>query len=77
MAPVIGALRERFPDWHAPIVHTGQHYDRLMSEIFLEELGVPEPDHLLGWDRAPTPGRPRRGWGQTSPGAGPGRPPGG
>ena len=48
MAPVIGALRERFPDWHAPIVHTGQHYDRLMSEIFLEELGVPEPDHLLG-----------------------------
>jgi len=48
MAPVIGALRERFPDWPAAIVHTGQHYDRLMSEIFLEELGVPEPDHVLG-----------------------------
>src|SRR6476620_5361944 len=48
MAPVIAALRERFPDWPAAIVHTGQHYDRLMSEIFLEELGVPEPDHLLG-----------------------------
>ncbi|HXE98819.1 MAG TPA: UDP-N-acetylglucosamine 2-epimerase (non-hydrolyzing) [Solirubrobacterales bacterium] len=48
MAPVIGTLRERFPDWPAAIVHTGQHYDRLMSEIFLEELGVPEPDHLLG-----------------------------
>jgi UDP-N-acetylglucosamine 2-epimerase (non-hydrolysing) len=48
MAPVIGTLRERFPEWHAAIVHTGQHYDRLMSEIFLEELGVPEPDHLLG-----------------------------
>jgi UDP-N-acetylglucosamine 2-epimerase (non-hydrolysing) len=48
MAPVIGRLRERFPEWHAAIVHTGQHYDRLMSEIFLEELGVPEPDHLLG-----------------------------
>ena len=30
------------------IVHTGQHYDRLMFEVFLEELGVPEPDHLLG-----------------------------
>jgi UDP-N-acetylglucosamine 2-epimerase (non-hydrolysing) len=45
---VIGALRRRFPDWEASIVHTGQHYDRLMSEIFLEELGVPEPDHLLG-----------------------------
>jgi UDP-N-acetylglucosamine 2-epimerase (non-hydrolysing) len=48
MAPVIGALRQRLPDWPATIVHTGQHYDRLMSEIFLEELGVPEPDHLLG-----------------------------
>ncbi|MEK6272535.1 MAG: UDP-N-acetylglucosamine 2-epimerase (non-hydrolyzing) [Actinomycetota bacterium] len=48
MAPVIGTLRERFPEWHAAVVHTGQHYDRLMSEIFLEELGVPEPDHLLG-----------------------------
>jgi UDP-N-acetylglucosamine 2-epimerase (non-hydrolysing) len=48
MAPVIAAVRERFPDWHAPIVHTGQHYDRLMSQIFLEELGVPEPDHVLG-----------------------------
>ncbi|MGH2924344.1 MAG: UDP-N-acetyl glucosamine 2-epimerase, partial [Solirubrobacterales bacterium] len=48
MAPVIGTLRERFPDWPASIVHTGQHYDRLMFEVFLEELGVPEPDHLLG-----------------------------
>ena len=48
MAPVIGALRGRFPEWPAAVVHTGQHYDRLMSEIFLEELGVPEPDHVLG-----------------------------
>src|SRR5690242_17796426 len=48
MAPVIGALRRRFPEWTTRTVHTGQHYDRLMSEIFLEELGMPEPDHLLG-----------------------------
>jgi UDP-N-acetylglucosamine 2-epimerase (non-hydrolysing) len=48
MAPVIASLHERFPDWPAAIVHTGQHYDRLMSQIFLEELGVPEPDHVLG-----------------------------
>jgi UDP-N-acetylglucosamine 2-epimerase (non-hydrolysing) len=48
MAPVIAALRERLPDSHASIVHTGQHYDRAMSEIFFDELGVPEPDHLLG-----------------------------
>jgi UDP-N-acetylglucosamine 2-epimerase (non-hydrolysing) len=48
MAPVIGALRRRFPEWRTATVHTGQHYDRLMSEIFLEELGMPEPDHVLG-----------------------------
>jgi UDP-N-acetylglucosamine 2-epimerase (non-hydrolysing) len=46
-APVIGALRERLPEGRHTIVHTGQHYDRLMSEVFLEELGVPAPDHML------------------------------
>ncbi len=46
-APVIGALRRRLPDSRHAIVHTGQHYDRGMSEIFLEELDVPAPDHML------------------------------
>jgi UDP-N-acetylglucosamine 2-epimerase (non-hydrolysing) len=46
-APVIGALRARMPEGRHAIVHTGQHYDRLMSEVFLEELGVPAPDHML------------------------------
>jgi UDP-N-acetylglucosamine 2-epimerase (non-hydrolysing) len=46
-APVIGALRSRLPAGRHAIVHTGQHYDRLMSEVFLEELGVPPPDHML------------------------------
>lgn len=46
-APVIGALRERDPEGRHAIVHTGQHYDRLMSEVFLEELGVPAPDYML------------------------------
>ena len=46
-APVIGALRRRHPDGRHAIVHTGQHYDRLMSEVFLEELGVPAPDFML------------------------------
>lgn len=47
MAPVIAALRDRMPDSEQVIVHTGQHYDRLMSEIFFEQLGVPAPDHML------------------------------
>ncbi len=46
-APVIAALRARLPGGKHTIVHTGQHYDRLMSEIFLEELGVPAPDYML------------------------------
>jgi UDP-N-acetylglucosamine 2-epimerase (non-hydrolysing) len=46
-APVIGALRTRLPEGRHTIVHTGQHYDRLMSEVFFEELGVPPPDHML------------------------------
>jgi UDP-N-acetylglucosamine 2-epimerase (non-hydrolysing) len=46
-APVIGALRERLPDGRHTLVHTGQHYDRLMSEVFFQELGVPAPDHML------------------------------
>jgi UDP-N-acetylglucosamine 2-epimerase (non-hydrolysing) len=46
-APVIAALRKRLPEGRHTIVHTGQHYDRSMSEVFFEELGVPAPDHML------------------------------
>jgi UDP-N-acetylglucosamine 2-epimerase (non-hydrolysing) len=46
-APVIAAMRSRLPDGRHVIVHTGQHYDRAMSEVFFEELGVPAPDHML------------------------------
>src|SRR3954452_5251908 len=48
MAPVVAQLRARVPDGRHEVVHTGQHYDRLMSEVFVEELGVPEPAHRLG-----------------------------
>jgi UDP-N-acetylglucosamine 2-epimerase (non-hydrolysing) len=46
VAPVIEALRSM--DVEALLVHTGQHYDPEMSDVFLEELGLPAPDVFLG-----------------------------
>jgi UDP-N-acetylglucosamine 2-epimerase (non-hydrolysing) len=46
-APVIAALRKRLPEGRHAVVHTGQHYDRAMSEVFFEELGVAAPDYML------------------------------
>ncbi|MCX8007496.1 MAG: UDP-N-acetylglucosamine 2-epimerase (non-hydrolyzing) [Coriobacteriia bacterium] len=44
-APVCRALRERHQEI---LVHSGQHYDPEMSDVFFEELGIPEPDVNLG-----------------------------
>ena len=30
------------------LVHTGQHYDSNMSDIFFDEMGIPRPNHNLG-----------------------------
>jgi UDP-N-acetylglucosamine 2-epimerase (non-hydrolysing) len=48
MAPVIEALRASLPGARQVLVHTGQHYDPEMSQIFVDELDLPEPDHFLG-----------------------------
>lgn len=48
VAPVFHRLNARLPSARQVIVHTGQHYDHEMSDIFFSELGLPEPDHWLG-----------------------------
>lgn len=45
-APVSKAFRRR--GHHEILVHTGQHYDRNMSDVFFADLDVPEPDLNLG-----------------------------
>ncbi|HEX2755447.1 MAG TPA: UDP-N-acetylglucosamine 2-epimerase (non-hydrolyzing) [Candidatus Limnocylindrales bacterium] len=44
--PVVEALGRRGIE--QLVIHTGQHYDRTMSDIFFSELGLPEPDVNLG-----------------------------
>jgi UDP-N-acetylglucosamine 2-epimerase (non-hydrolysing) len=48
IAPVIAEARRRLPEARHALVHTGQHYDHELSQIFFDELGLPEPDHNLG-----------------------------
>jgi UDP-N-acetylglucosamine 2-epimerase (non-hydrolysing) len=43
VAPVMNALRAR-EHVVQTLVHTGQHYDANMSDIFFEQLGIPAPD---------------------------------
>ncbi len=48
MAPVVREMRSRAPDLRHVVVHTGQHYDRQLSDVFFEEFGLGEPEFLLG-----------------------------
>jgi UDP-N-acetylglucosamine 2-epimerase (non-hydrolysing) len=44
--PLIDALEERGVD--VVLVHTGQHYDPAMNDVFFTELDIRSPDHFLG-----------------------------
>jgi len=46
VAPVLRALSE-YPDVHAMLIHTGQHYDDNLSDVFFDELGLRSPDVCL------------------------------
>lgn len=47
VGPIHRAL-EALPGVTSRIVHTGQHYDAKMSDVFFRQLGLPEPDFYLG-----------------------------
>ena len=53
VAPVLAEMERRRKDGCLPgvrtvVVHTGQHYDPLMSDVFFRDLGMPSPDEHLG-----------------------------
>lgn len=46
IAPIMSAYRQT--DLKPVLIHTGQHYDERMSNLFFRELEIPEPDLNLG-----------------------------
>jgi UDP-N-acetylglucosamine 2-epimerase (non-hydrolysing) len=47
VAPVLRSLAARPDAFEQILVHTGQHYDPALSEVFLEELAIATPDYTL------------------------------
>ncbi|MDO9018998.1 MAG: UDP-N-acetylglucosamine 2-epimerase (non-hydrolyzing) [Deltaproteobacteria bacterium] len=49
VAPMLRAMTSAAAPFERVLVHTGQHYDAAMSDVFFRELGMPAPDvHLNG-----------------------------
>jgi UDP-N-acetylglucosamine 2-epimerase (non-hydrolysing) len=47
MGPILKGLAREAPTLRAVLIHTGQHYDEVMSDLFFRQLGLPTPDvHL-------------------------------
>src|SRR6266568_2335857 len=48
VAPIVAAMKRREREFTPLVVHTGQHYDSMMSDAFFRDLELPEPDVYLG-----------------------------
>lgn len=48
IAPIYAEMKRRESEFEPLIVHTGQHYDKKMSDAFFNDLGMPKPDVYLG-----------------------------
>jgi len=48
IAPIIMALNKHTDKFEHTLLHTGQHYDSSMSDVFFADLGIPKPDISLG-----------------------------
>jgi UDP-N-acetylglucosamine 2-epimerase (non-hydrolysing) len=48
IAPLMREFKNHKTHFTTLLVHTGQHYDFEMSEVFFQNLGIPEPDIHLG-----------------------------
>jgi UDP-GlcNAc3NAcA epimerase len=47
-AAVLSRQFQSHPDFEEVIIHTGQHFDNNMSDVFFEEMKIPRPDYFLG-----------------------------
>jgi UDP-N-acetylglucosamine 2-epimerase (non-hydrolysing) len=47
IAPILRAL-DPYPEIRRTLIHTGQHYDKNLSDVFFEELQIQKPDVSLG-----------------------------
>lgn len=45
---VVSRVLRKQPEFQEVLIHTGQHYDHNMSEVFFEEMDIPKPDYNLG-----------------------------
>ena len=52
IAPLVRELARRPGEWRYSLVHTGQHFDREMNDVFFEDLEIPAPDVKLDFGGA-------------------------